>query len=77
MKLFDGLARSQKGLKRSVIQWKITKAKMKILWVFVILATVNGNQEVCPKVTDASGNEVVSNRGGKSEGDLRDVRMDL
>ena len=50
---------------------------MKILWVFVILATVNGNQEVCPKVTDASGNEVVSNRGGKSEGDLRDVRMDL
>merc|ERR1711990_975916 len=50
----------------------ITKAKMKILWVFVILATVNGNQEVCPKVTDASGDEVVSNRWGKAEGDLPD-----
>ena len=49
---------------------------MKILWVFVILATVNGNQEVCPKVTDASGDEVVSNRWGKAEGDLPDVRMD-
>merc|ERR1711990_720208 len=66
------MGRSQKGLKRSVIQWKITKAKMKILWVFVILATVNGNQEVCPKVTDASGDEVVSNRWGKAEGDLPD-----
>ena len=48
---------------------------MKILWVFVILATVNGNQEVCPKVTDASGDEVVSNRWGKAEGDLPDVRI--
>merc|ERR1712131_289079 len=44
------MGRSQKGLKRSVIQWKITKAKMKTLWFFVILAAVNGEVTQCNDV---------------------------
>ena len=64
MKLFDGLARSQKGLKRSVIQWKITKAKMKTLWFFVILAAVNGEVTQCNDVK----------RWGEAGGDFPEVR---
>ena len=44
---------------------------MKILWCFVILAAVNGNQEVC-----TNNNGTATNRWGKAEGELAEVRLD-
>ena len=43
---------------------------MKILWCFVILAAVNGNQDV------STNNGCATNRWGEAEGELKEVRLD-